>query len=105
MLLPWIELPMRHAVSFRRECVMCNYIVFLHIITLDRASHETRHFLPPGVRHERAQHRISMVYVGSGSLNVNLVGSLCRLTAAVDQTAPPHDLRRKVWEGVNLLVA
>ena len=84
---------------------MCNYIVFQHIITLDRASHETRHFLPPGVRHERAQHRISMVYVASGSLNVNLVGSLCRLTAAVDQAAPLQDLRHTVQDGVNLLVA
>ena len=68
--------------------------MLLHVITLDSTSHEARCLLPSGVRHERAQRRISLVYVGSGSLNVDLVGSLCGLTAAVDQTAPPHDLRR-----------
>ena len=73
---------------------MFYYYVLLRIITLDRASHETRRFLPPGVRHERSQCRISLVYVRSGSLHVNLVRRLGRLAAAVDQTAPPHNLRR-----------
>ena len=74
---------------------MFYYYVLLRIITLDRASHETRRFLPPGVRHERSQCRISLVYVRSGSLHVNLVRRLGRLAAAVDQTAPPHNLRRR----------
>ena len=84
---------------------MFYYYVLLRIITLDRASHETRRFLPPGVRHERSQCRISLVYVRSGSLHVNLVRRLGRLAAAVDQTAPPHNLRRRVQHGVNLLDA
>jgi len=84
---------------------MCNYYVFLRIITLDHASYETRRFLPPGVRHQRSQCRISLVYVGSGSLHVNLVRRLGRLAAAVDKTAPPHNLSCRVQHGVNLLDA
>ena len=57
------------------------------------------------MRHERAERRISLVYVGTWSFHLNLVGSLGRLAAAVDQAAPAHDLRRGVQDGVNLLVA
>ena len=81
---------------------MCYYYVLLRIMTLDRASHETRRFLPPGVRHERSQCTISLVYFGSGSLHVNRVRCLGRLAAAVDQTAPQHNLRRRVQHGVKL---
>jgi len=87
------------------SAVMQHYVILLHIATLDCASHETRSFLPPGMCHQRAQGRISLVYIGAWSLHVNLVRSLCRLAAAVDQAAPPHDLGCTVHHGVNLLTA
>ena len=87
------------------SAVMQHYVILLHIAALDSASHETRSFLPPGVRHQRAQRRISLIYIGAWSLHVNLVRSLCRLAAAVDQAAPPHDLGCTVHHGVNLLAA
>ena len=82
---------------------MQHYVMLLHIATLDSASHETRSFLPPGMCHQRAQGRISLVYIGAWSLHVNLVRSLCRFAAAIYQAAPSHDLRCTVHHRVNLL--
>ena len=70
---------------------MFNHNEILHVISVDRASHDTVHLFPQGVRHQCAQCRISLVYVGSGSLYVNLVLFLGRLAAAFDETAPPNE--------------
>ncbi len=70
------------------------YVVLLYIMTcftLDCASHET--CFPPGVRHERAECRILLVYIRARSFYINLVGSLGSLATAVDQAAPQHDFR------------
>ena len=55
------------------------------------------------VRDECAQRQISLVYLQVWSLHVNLVCSLCCLSAVVDQAAAPHDLRYTVHHGVSLL--
>ena len=57
------------------------------------------------MRHQHAQRRNLLVYIGAWSLHVNLVRSLCCLDAAVDQAAPLHDLRLTVHHRVNLLAA
>ena len=81
------------------------YVLLLRITTLNSASHETRSFLPPSVRHQRAQRRISLVYIRAWSLHVNLVRSLGCFAAAIDQATPSHDLRCTVHHRVNLLAA
>ena len=66
---------MRRAVSFRRACIMSLPIAESCWLTLD-----------PG----------SFTFIF-------LLFALGSLAAAVDQAAPPHDLRRRVQHSVNLL--
>ena len=86
------------------QFIVPNYYVLYYLgIGLDRASHETCRLLPPSVRLEFAHRWILLVDIRSRSLHVYVVRCLGSLAAAVNQAAPPHDLRRWVQHSVNLV--